>query len=185
MKPLRERCFGWFIISSPIRTYRKNFICTLNRCCMASQLPQSTLRRYVSFFKLLWINFETNYITQLHYLTNVIKENMRLSPPVPLLFSRVAATDIAVDGMNIPAGVRTYLCIEPQIIDCESDQNWCEPSYYTPWSFILARTGCVQSRPIRQTLQSICILAILIEISSLVRTLIDSISFDSASPFFL
>lgn len=46
------------------------------------------------------------YYTQLHYVTNVIKENLRLQPPAALIFSRMAEQDLEFEGQIIPKGVR-------------------------------------------------------------------------------
>ncbi len=44
---------------------------------------------------------------QLHYSGNVLKENVRIQPPIALLFTRTVAQDAEFNGTVLPKDVST------------------------------------------------------------------------------
>jgi cytochrome P450 len=62
----------------------------------------------------------------------VIKENMRIRPPVSLLFTRVAAQDVEFDGYKIPKGTRVGLGIEAVH---SNPKYWPNPNEFIPERF--------------------------------------------------
>ena len=71
-------------------------------------------------------------IAQLPYLTQTIKECMRLHPAVPALLSRRSTRDLQIGGRNIPRG--TMLMITPGLM--QNDARWFdEPAAFRPERF--------------------------------------------------
>lgn len=67
-------------------------------------------------------------------MSNVIKENLRIQPPVAYLPTRVVKEDIEFEGKMIPKGVSltttiTYLVLKSHAIILES--NWIEYIRYS------------------------------------------------------
>ncbi len=50
-------------------------------------------------------------IKELSYMNNVIKENLRMQPPVLMMATRVAENDEEFEGNVIPQGVSTSLIV--------------------------------------------------------------------------
>ena len=54
-------------------------------------------------------NIEMNDINKMEYLNCVIKENLRLHPPFPLLVPRETTKNIEMGGYHIPAKTRVFI----------------------------------------------------------------------------
>lgn len=68
----------------------------------------------------------------MQYITMIIKETLRLNPPLPNASFRVAARDTEIDGVFIPKGTRIQVDIY------ESQHNprvWKEPEVFRPERF--------------------------------------------------
>jgi cytochrome P450 len=68
-------------------------------------------------------------LPRLELLERVVKESMRLLPPMPILFSRVAASDAALGGHALPKG--SNVVISPYITQREPDL-YAEPRRFMP-----------------------------------------------------
>jgi cytochrome P450 len=74
-------------------------------------------------------------LKQLHYLEQVIKESLRLYPPIHL-GQRIAAADLIFQDYHIPAGTRVIY----SIYLTHRDQNyWPEPARFDPERFSLEK----------------------------------------------
>jgi cytochrome P450 family 3 subfamily A len=71
-------------------------------------------------------------LSKFEYLNMVIKENMRVRPPVSLVFTRVAAQDAEFEGCKIPKGTRIGLGIEAVHMN---PQFWPNPKEFIPERF--------------------------------------------------
>jgi cytochrome P450 len=70
-------------------------------------------------------------LSELHFLENVIKETLRLYPPIHL-GNRVAATDLEFDGHCIPAGRRVLYSI---YLAHRDPAHWSDPDRFDPDRF--------------------------------------------------
>jgi cytochrome P450 len=71
-------------------------------------------------------------LSKLEYVNMVIKENMRIRPPVALIFTRVAAEDVEFEGYKIPKGTRIGLGIEAVHMN---PKFWPNPKEFIPERF--------------------------------------------------
>ncbi|XP_054785475.1 cytochrome P450 84A1-like [Prosopis cineraria] len=76
--------------------------------------------------------FKETDLDKLTYLTCVIKETLRLHPPIPLLLHQ-AAEDAVVAGYFIPANSRVW--INAWAIG-RDERAWDEPEMFKPWRFL-------------------------------------------------
>ncbi|XP_047982500.1 cytochrome P450 71A8-like [Salvia hispanica] len=72
-------------------------------------------------------------LRKMHYLKAVIKEAMRLHPPVPLLVPRLASKDVQVKDFDISAG--TIVMINAWAIG-RDPVSWGEPETFMPERFL-------------------------------------------------
>ncbi|KAL9439089.1 hypothetical protein AB3S75_024701 [Citrus x aurantiifolia] len=74
-----------------------------------------------------------DHIEKMFYLKAVIKETLRLHPPVPLLLPRQATKDVQVGGYNIPA--KSRVIINAWAIG-RDPASWEEPEKFKPERFL-------------------------------------------------
>ncbi|KAL5727994.1 hypothetical protein ACHQM5_001126 [Ranunculus cassubicifolius] len=72
-------------------------------------------------------------ITQMDYLKCVIKESLRLHPPIALSVPRVSATSTDIEGYHIPA--KTRVLINLWAI-CRDPKTWARPDEFIPERFL-------------------------------------------------
>ncbi|XP_023748639.1 cytochrome P450 Tp4149 [Lactuca sativa] len=74
-----------------------------------------------------------NDLEKMHYLKAIIKETLRLHPPVPLLIPRESIQDVKVMGYDIPTGTQAFVNVwaigrDPSV--------WEEPEEFRPERFL-------------------------------------------------
>lgn len=72
-------------------------------------------------------------MTKMHYLKAVIKETLRLHPPIPLLVPREASQDVKVMGYDMAAG--TMVITNAWAIG-RDPSSWDEPEEFRPERFL-------------------------------------------------
>lgn len=72
-------------------------------------------------------------LDQLHYLNSIIKEIIRLYPPVPMLVQRETMQDCQINGYDVPA--KTRLLVNAMAIGRDEDV-WERPHEFYPERFI-------------------------------------------------
>ncbi|KAF7005526.1 hypothetical protein CFC21_020642 [Triticum aestivum] len=70
-------------------------------------------------------------LTKLRYTEMVIKEALRLHPPVPLI-PRAAREDCTVMGYDIPKGTNVYINV---VAICQDPEYWSSPAEFKPERF--------------------------------------------------
>ncbi|KAG6683778.1 hypothetical protein I3842_12G031500 [Carya illinoinensis] len=74
-----------------------------------------------------------NHLEKMQYLKVVIKETLRLYPPIPLLLPRESTQDVQIKGYHIPAGTLTF--INAWAIG-RDPALWDEPEEFRPERFL-------------------------------------------------
>ena len=72
-------------------------------------------------------------LEKMHYLKAVIKETLRLHPPIPLLVPRESSQDVKIMGYHIPIG--TMVIINAWAIG-RDPMSWDEPEEFRPERFL-------------------------------------------------
>ena len=75
---------------------------------------------------------DESHLQHLHYMRSVVKETMRLNPPVPLLVPRESMEDCILDGYYIPA--KTRVLINTYAIG-RDPKSWENPLEFDPERF--------------------------------------------------
>ncbi|KAH6790127.1 hypothetical protein C2S51_005133 [Perilla frutescens var. frutescens] len=76
-------------------------------------------------------------LEKMHYLKAVVKEALRVHPPLPLLVPRVASKDVQIKGFDISAG--TVVMINAWAIG-RDPVSWDEPEKFMPDRFLNSST---------------------------------------------
>ncbi|XP_058788017.1 cytochrome P450 71D9-like [Vicia villosa] len=76
---------------------------------------------------------DENYINKLNYLKSVVKETLRLHPPVPLLLPRECGQTCEINGYHIP--IKTKVIVNAWAI-ARDPKYWTEPERFYPERFI-------------------------------------------------
>lgn len=76
---------------------------------------------------------EAEDIQKMEYMQCVIKESLRLHPPVPLLVPRETTTDVEIEGYHIPSKTRVF--VNAWAIQ-RDPQSWDNPNEFIPERFM-------------------------------------------------
>lgn len=76
---------------------------------------------------------EESDLSELKYLTSVIKEGFRLHPPVPLLIPRETTESCTIEGYEIPA--KTMVFVHAKMIG-KDPKCWENPNEFFPERFL-------------------------------------------------
>ncbi|KAH6772545.1 hypothetical protein C2S51_010949 [Perilla frutescens var. frutescens] len=76
-------------------------------------------------------------VERMHYLKAVVKEALRLHPPLPLLVPRVASRDVQIRGFDVSAG--TVVMINAWAIG-RDPVSWDQPENFMPERFLNSST---------------------------------------------
>lgn len=72
-------------------------------------------------------------LEKMHYLRAVLKETLRLHPPIPLLVPRLSTRDVKIQGYDIAAG--TMVILNAWTIG-RDPRTWDEPDKFKPERFL-------------------------------------------------